>query len=174
MFTVVLGGAASGKSEYAENLARRLAGRRIYIATMQPFDDECVRRIARHQAMRADKGFATVECYTGLAGVTMPADANVLLECMSNLVANEMYSPDGGGTAAVLAGLEALIPQCRNLTVVTNEVFLGGSRYEGDTLSYLQALSQVNRWMAARADAVVQVICGLARPLKGELLYGMD
>lgn len=123
MFTLVIGGAASGKSEYAELHVTRLTGRRIYLAAMRPWDQECLGRIARHRLLRRDKGFETVERYTDLAGLALPAEANVLLECMSNLTANELYDPEGGGEEAVLRGVEALLSQCRHLTVVTNDVF---------------------------------------------------
>ena len=91
MFTLVIGGAASGKSEYAEAHVETLPGRRLYIATMEPWDEECRARIARHQAARAHKRFTTVECYRNLSQLTVPPDSNVLLECLGNLVANERY-----------------------------------------------------------------------------------
>ena len=82
MFTLVIGGAASGKSEYAEAHVETLPGRRLYIATMEPWDEECRARIARHQAARAHKRFTTVECYRNLSQLTVPPDSNVLLECL--------------------------------------------------------------------------------------------
>lgn len=169
MFTLIIGGAASGKSEYAEALVQRLAGPRVYIATMQPFDDECRARIAKHQARRASMGFTTLECYTNLAGAVVPEQANILLECMSNLVANELYSPEGQGADNILRGMDLLLPSCRNLTVVTNEVFSGGQDYAGDTLEYLRLLARVNRNLARQADHVVEIVCGLPNPLKGGL-----
>ena len=66
MMTLVTGGSGSGKSEYAERLAVAGGTPRIYVATMIPWDDEGWRRIEKHRAMRAGKGFETVECYTGL------------------------------------------------------------------------------------------------------------
>ena len=60
MFTLVIGGAASGKSEYAEAHVETLPGRRLYIATMEPWDEECRARIARHQAARAHKRFPRI------------------------------------------------------------------------------------------------------------------
>ena len=167
MFTLVIGGSASGKSEYAERLVSRLPGQRYYIATMQPWDGECLARIARHQAARAGRGFASVERYTDLAGLDLPQGCNALLECLSNLTANELYQPGGGGEAAVLSGVEYLHRQCGNLTVVTNEVFSGGAEYQGDTLHYLRVLGRVNRALARRADLVVEVVCGLPNVLKG-------
>ena len=60
MFTLVIGGSASGKSEYAEQQVMALPGRRWYLATMEPWDDECVARIAKHQAARAQQHTAEI------------------------------------------------------------------------------------------------------------------
>ena len=172
MMTVVIGGAASGKSEYAEGLVLASAcEKRIYIATMEPFDDECLRRIEKHRRMRAEKRFETLECYTDLASVTVPPDSVVLLECMSNLCANEMYSPRGSGERAaevILQGVERLKSQCGDLVVVSNEVFAGGSCYEEGTLAYLRQLAQINRMMAGLADNVCEVACGIPVYYKGK------
>ena len=62
---------------------------------MYPFDEESHARIRRHRKMRAKKNFQTLECYTGLKDLKIPAGSCVLLECMSNLVANEMYQEQG-------------------------------------------------------------------------------
>lgn len=171
MMTLVVGGAASGKSEYAEGLILETArAPRIYIATMQPFDAECRRRIEKHRAMRAEKRFETVERYTDLAGLRLPDQSAVLLECMSNLCANELYSPQGSGDgaeAAAVRGVEALRRRCGELVVVSNEVFSGGSRYADDTLRYLRLLGRVNQALAAMADRVCEVVCGVPVYHKG-------
>ena len=132
MFTLVVGGSASGKSAYAESLvlqSERLP--RYYIAAMQPFDDECRARIARHRKMRADKQFQTIERYTGLSGLVLPERGDVLLECLGNLAANELYDPAGAGIhalEAIVDGIDALLPQCGDLVVVSNEVCADGDR----------------------------------------------
>ena len=172
MMTLVVGGAASGKSDYAEGLVLASAcQKRIYIATMEPFDEECLRRIEKHRVMRAEKRFETLECYTDLASVTVPPDSVVLLECMSNLCANEMYSPRGSGDRAaetIREGVERLKSQCGDLVVVSNEVFSGGSCYEEGTMAYLWQLAQINRMMAAMADSVCEVACGIPVYYKGK------
>ncbi|MDD4851395.1 MAG: bifunctional adenosylcobinamide kinase/adenosylcobinamide-phosphate guanylyltransferase [Gemmiger sp.] len=173
MFTLVIGGAGSGKSVYAETLALAQGEKmpRYYLATMQPFDAECRARIARHRAQRAEKGFITIECYTGLAGVQLPAPGTVLLECLGNLAANELYGPAGGEKAALAAlvqGVKSLRSQCRALVVVTNEVGTGGHRYAGDTLAYLRLLGAANRALAAEADCFCEVCCGIPRYVKGD------
>ena len=99
MILLVTGGSASGKSEYAENRALQLAKteqkKLIYLAAMKPFGEEAAKRIERHRQLRAGKGFETVECYTGLENLDFPEDSIILLECMSNLVANEMFEESG-------------------------------------------------------------------------------
>lgn len=172
MFCFVIGGAGSGKSAYAEHLAAAAPGPRYYLATMQPgTGPETAARIARHRAMRAGKGFVTIERPLDLAGLRLPGPGTVLLEDLSNLAANERYAPGGAGAAALpalLAGVEALLAQSTHLVVVANEIFSGGADYAGDTGAYLQMLAAAHRALAARADAVCEVVCGLPVWYKGK------
>ena len=173
MFTLVVGGAASGKSEYAEGLVLASPHRpRYYIATKEPIDEEGRKRVEKHRRMRADKEFETVECYTDLASVRLPARGTVLLECVGNLAANELYSPRGAGSvegalSAIVDGVDALLAQCADLVAVSNEVFTGGTDYAAGTEDYLRLVAGVNRALARRADRVCEVVCGLPRYYKG-------
>ena len=118
MLHIVYGGSASGKSSYAESIAMSLQGdgRLLYIATMYPYkwntteiDPEMMQRIERHRAMRADKGFDTVECYRHVEHIVAKRQDVLLLECMSNLLANEMYlepENDDGGLAETMSEVE--------------------------------------------------------------------
>ena len=171
MLTLVIGGAASGKSAFAESLVLRCGLPRYYLATMQVWDAECAARVEKHRRMRAAKQFETVECPLHLDTVRLPQKGTALLEDLGNLTANELYDPQGAGDAAaqaILQGLDRLAAQCENLIVVSNEVFSGGADYAGDTDRYLRALAQVNNAFAARADAVVRVVCGCPVYYKGE------
>ena len=171
MLTLVVGGAGSGKSAYAESLLLRTqASRRIYAATMESYGAEAAERIARHRAMRQGKGFETIECYVNLSRLALPPDSAVLLEDMGNLCANELFSPQGAGDVAaeiVLRGIAQLKRQCRDLVIVSNEVFTGGTNYAGDTLHYLSVLSYVNRKLTSMADTVCEVGGGLPMYYKG-------
>ena len=170
MLTLVLGGAASGKSEYAESLVLQTTGPRFYLATMQVWDAECAARVEKHRRMRAEKRFETVECPLHLDAVRLPARGTALLEDLGNLTANELYDPAGAGeqaAEAILAGLDSLAAQCENLIVVSNEVFSGGADYAGDTGRYLLALARLNNAFAARADRVARVVCGIPVYYKG-------
>ena len=171
MLILVSGGSASGKSEFAESLVTSSGlENRIYLATMQVWDQESVRRVERHRQMRAGKGFETVECSTGLADIVLPSGCAVLLEDLSNLCANEYFSPDGkdGTLDRVLAGIRRAADQAELLVVVTNELFSDGMDYDPVTLDYLSVLGELNRRVAALAGQVYEVVCGIPVAWKGE------
>lgn len=168
---MVSGGAGSGKSEYAESLV--LASScpvRVYLATMQVWDEECQRRVARHRAMRAKKGFVTVERPTDLAGTVVPAGSVVLLEDLSNLTANECYGGCGfeRAEAAILEGMDHLRSRAEEVIVVTNELFSDGITYDPSTMDYLALLARLNRKIAAKANRVVEVVASIPVVWKGE------
>lgn len=170
--TLVSGGAASGKSELAEGIAVGFGGRLVYLATMEVWDQEDRRRVERHRALRAGKGFETVERPRDLGGVRVPAGSTVLLECLSNLTANECFGPGGfdGAAERILAGVDRLSRQAAHVVIVTNELFSDGLDYPEETARYLSVLAGLNRALAGRADRVVEVVCGLPVFWKGESL----
>lgn len=171
MLILVSGGAASGKSEYAEGLACAPGpGRRVYLATMRVGDGESAARVARHRAMRAGKGFQTVECPQDLDRAELPEGCAVLLEDLSNLTANEFFRPGGaaGAFKRVRSGLDHAARRAARLVVVTNELFSDGADYGPDTAAYLDCLARLNRAAARAADAVYEVVCGIPVRWKGE------
>lgn len=77
MIVLVTGGSGCGKSTWAEKLVSALpAEKRVYIATLQVYDEESVQRVARHRAQRANKGFTTIECEKTLHRRTYPKAAS--------------------------------------------------------------------------------------------------
>lgn len=172
MFHLITGGSGSGKSAYAENCILEFQGKnRIYIATMFPFDEESHRRIERHRKMRREKCFTTIECYTGVKNLEISSDSDILLECMSNLTANEMYQENGAGEETVeeiLQGIRQLKDRAKNLVVVTNEVFSDGISYDPDTMRYLSYLGNINQEMGKMADQVTEVVYGIPVFLKDD------
>lgn len=162
MLTLVSGGAASGKSEFAEKLAADWCGRKIYIATMRVQDGEDRARVAKHRAMRREKRFETIEC-PGNLNVHAPENSVVLLECLSNLTANECFGESGFDNAAerILAGIELLRKSAACVIIVTNELFSDGNVYNAETLCYLDILAYLNRTIAGEAERVIEVVCGI-------------
>ena len=167
--TLILGGSGSGKSAYAEDYLLRAAGdkKKYYIATMQIRDAEMQAKVDRHHRLRQGKGFTTIEQPTELEQAVLqmePAGA-VLLECMSNLTANEMFSgekPVDRQTVItkILQGMEGLRKQADPLVIVTNNVF------EDSTMEYIEALGRINERLAAEADEVVEVVAGIPQRIK--------
>ena len=197
MLHIVYGGSASGKSSYAESFAMSLQGdgRLLYIATMYPYkwnttelDLETMQRIERHRAMRADKGFDTVECYRHVEHIVAKRQDVLLLECMSNLLANEMYleqDSDDGGLAETMSEVEKagvgmsetlspvskkivqalvnLSTRVQELVIVTNDVFSDGGSltYDESTREYVKNLAEINCALARVAETVTEVVCGI-------------
>lgn len=197
MLHMVYGGSASGKSSYAESFAMSLQGegRLLYIATMYPYkwntteiDPETMQRIERHRAMRADKGFDTVECYRHVEHIVAKRQDVLLLECMSNLLANEMYleqDSDDGGLAETMSEVEKagvgmsetlspvskkivqalvnLSTRVQDVVIVTNDVFSDGGSltYDESTREYVKNLAEINCALARVAETVTEVVCGI-------------
>ncbi len=149
MFTSVVGGGVRQKRicRAADPCGRRLG--RAYVATMEPFGRSPRAHCEAPRPARA-KRFETIECPVGLSRRCCCLQGARRCECLSNLAANELYSPAGAGgeqaaLAAVVDGVESLRRQCEALVVVTGEVFSGGSAYAGDTGTYLRVLAAANR-----------------------------
>lgn len=168
--TLVSGGAASGKSELAEGIATGFGGVLVYLATMEVWDEEDRRRVDRHRTLRAGKGFVTVERPRDLSGAEVPEGSTVLLECLSNLTANECFGPEGfdGAAERILTGVDRLRRQATHVVIVTNELFSDGLDYPEETARYLSMLAGLNCRLARQADRVVEVVCGLPVLWKGE------
>ncbi len=164
MLTLIIGGGASGKSPLAERLVEQTGmSPRLYIATMRPWDDECLARIARHRFVRRDKGFDTLECYEHLDAADVAGYRVVLLECLGNLLVND---PDAEG---ILRGVRRLGMLCDELVVVSNDVFSDGGGYGEYTDEYVRQLAFLHREIAKDADRVVEMAYGLPILHKGEL-----
>ena len=169
MMTLITGGSASGKSEYAENLAYSLHKENMrapffYIATMQAFDHEAEEKIRRHRDMRKDKGFHTIECFVKLEDVHLPKGSIVLLDCMSNLVANEMFDQQGAReytVVHVMKGIKKLQNICAHIIIVSNEVFSDKEEYSKETVEYLKFLGEINCQTAALCERVVEIVYGI-------------
>ena len=168
MIALIIGGSGSGKSAYAEKLVKQISeNNRIYIATMRVWDHESEIRVARHRAQRNELGFETIECPVRLDGIEIPEDATVLLEDIPNLVANEMFD-ENGDVGRIIPALWKLAGSCKNLVMVTGNVFADGGNYDSEIQKYMRLLSEVNAAAAQIADCGIEVVYTIPVPFKGE------
>lgn len=181
MIHLITGGSGSGKSVYAEQQIVRYPaavnpadGIRpfFYVATMKPYGREAAEKIRRHRMQRMDAGFLTVEQYVDMEELRIPDNAGILLECVSNLTANELYRDDRGeaGRACerIIRGIRNLAGQTEHLVIVTNEVHSDINGYSRETEIYRELLGKVNCELARMADKVTEVVYGIPLYVKGE------
>jgi adenosylcobinamide kinase / adenosylcobinamide-phosphate guanylyltransferase len=177
--TLVLGGARSGKSRYAEGLVDRHPGRRVYLATAEVLDDEMAARVHAHRARR-DEDWKTVEEPLALAA-TLKAEteqgAAVLVDCLTLWLGNLLGATQEGGATreggdareieAAIDGLIAAIGQFGGPVVfVSNEVGLGIVPDNALARRFRDLAGILHQRLAEKADRVVFVAAGLPLTLK--------
>ncbi len=162
---LVLGGAASGKSAFAEGLLDGVSPR-VYIATAQAFDGEMTDKIAQHKTRRG-ADWHTIESPRGLAkAIENAPQGAVLVDCMTMWLANIMEADMDGEITALLHVFET---SEKRLILVSNETGLGIVPDSPDVRRFRQSQGELNQALAARADCVIQVIAGLPLVLKGQI-----
>lgn len=178
MLIFVSGGARSGKSEWAERTALSLSHDvpRIYLATARVTDEDMKARVERHRAQRSGRGFVTVERPCGMTEIAgeIPMGAVVLLECLPNWAANEMFRADGSIACiddvrrAVEGGLAALMNRAGHLIAVSDDIFSDGMKYDFMTEDYMRLLGRLHISIASAADVAAECAFGTVRIAKGD------
>lgn len=147
-FVFIAGPNDSGKSARAEALTAAAPGPRYYIATMVPKTEDNLARIERHRRQRAGLGFTTLELPERIADAPVPPDAAVLLEDLSNLLANRMFAEHAPPPRDCLEAVYREVLSLRARTAFLAVVSIAGldpADYEGETADYVRALNELNR-----------------------------
>lgn len=167
--TLVLGGARSGKSAYAESLVAGPGA--VYVATAEAIDDEMGERIARHRARRDGAGWTTVETPLDLAAALRArapgASGGVLVDCLTVWLGNLMHAGRDidREAASLLESLAVAVPPAP-VVLVANEVGLGVVPDNPMARAFRDHAGRLNQALAARADRVVLVTAGIPFVLK--------
>ncbi len=168
-FTLVTGGARSGKSAFAERLVVQSGRPRRYIATAEAWDDEMRDRIAQHQTNRAE-GWTTIEAPLDLASALTDArDVEaVLVDCATLWLTNHLLA-ENDLTAQTEALISALAACPAPVIIVSNEVGWGIVPDNALARRFRDEQGRLNQRLAQNAGLVVTVIAGLPLVLKGQL-----
>ena len=173
MSTFISGGCKNGKSFYAQQIARAAGSPLYYIATMIPHDDEDQARIRRHRDERAGWGFETLECGSDILSCLDRADANgsFLLDSVTALLSNEMFSPDGfhpEAAAKIADELCRFVGRAPKTVLVSDFIYSDAMEYDEWTLAYRRGLAQIDRALARACDRVIEICAGQIICYKGE------
>ncbi|WP_420402693.1 bifunctional adenosylcobinamide kinase/adenosylcobinamide-phosphate guanylyltransferase [Nisaea sp.] len=167
--TLVLGGARSGKSRYAEALCREAGGERVYVATAEVRDEEMRERVARHKAERAGDGWRTIEEAMDLSAVLIreaAAHRVLLVDCLTLWLTNHLLA--GSSIEKEIDALvEAVSVQPGRLVLVANEVGFGIVPENRLARQFRDHAGRLNQRIAASADEVTLVVAGLPVTVKG-------
>ena len=164
MIHLIIGTPDSGKSAFAEKLVPEIAGdtTRYYIATMIPYGEEGRMRVAKHRRMREGKGFTTIEVPFDAGDIDLPEDSTVLLECVSNLAANEMFerhTPADKCAEKIVSDISRLALSVRNTVIVTNHFDITDD-FDSETIMYALTMDRINHRLSILADKVTDLTAG--------------
>ena len=165
--SLILGGARSGKSSYAESLARDFNGPRVYIATAEAGDSEMAERIAAHRKRRGH-GWRTVEEATDLPAALADAAGTgtfILVDCLTLWISNLLLAEEDCD-AALDALIDTLGKSDGQITIVSNEVGLGIVPDNALARRFRDIAGLANQRVAAACDEVILVTAGLPQKLK--------
>jgi adenosylcobinamide kinase/adenosylcobinamide-phosphate guanylyltransferase len=163
--TLVLGGARSGKSRYAEGLAAGFKGPKAYVATAEPRDEEMQARIAQHRARRGE-GWTTYEAPLDLVQTLAGCrEQFILLDCLTLWISNLILA-ERGVASAVEALCEELTGTKAHVVIVSNEVGQGIVPDNALARSFRDQQGLANQKLAEAADEVVLMVAGLPLILK--------
>lgn len=174
MSAFICGGSTSGKSMFAQKLARAYGGPLYYVATMIPHDGEDAARIRHHRDARAGWGFVTIERGRDILGAldgVDPAGA-FLVDSVTALLANEMFAPSGiceGAPQKVADELCAFARRAPKAVFVSDDIFCDAARYDAWTEAFRAGLGMIHRASAACCDVVLEVASGRIVVHKGSL-----
>lgn len=173
--TLIIGGASSGKSAFAERLVLQSGLAKVYIATAEAHDDEMAAKIAEHRARRLGQGWRTVEAPLDLEQPLMQVQSGevALVDCVTFWLTNQMLDDaDVGEEVDVL--LTTLAAMTRPVVIVTNDVSGGIVPENALARAFRSAQGRLNQRLAAQADLVVFVTAGLPQVLKGPPMAAGD
>ena len=164
---LITGGARSGKSRYAEELALSLSKNPVYVATAHVWDEEFRERVKKHQERRGPEWENMEE--ERLLGNLPLKERVAVVDCLTLWATNYFFDFQDVSKAlsALKAEFDKLAEQDAILIIVTNEIGLGGTSENAVQRNFTDLLGWLNQYVASQADEVILMVCGIAVKVKG-------
>lgn len=169
MVILIIGGAKSSKSSYAEFYSSKLSkgeeGTLYYLATMNPYDLEDLKRIENHLVSREKYNFTTIEKHRNIKSVAneFTKKDTVLLDSLTSLVTNEMFVGQDFNknvSSYIFEDLKVLIKSVKNLVIVSDYVFCDGIKYDSYTDTFRKELGNLTCNLTKISDVVIEASFG--------------
>lgn len=166
MLIFISGAVRSGKSSFAEKYLSTISSQKFYLATAKNNCSEMQNRISIHQNSRKQKGFTTIECSVDILKTSsmLPRSCSILLECLTTLVANEMFDNNldvEKCTNKVLSDILNIYKNVHHLVIVSNDLYGNESFYDESVINYCKTLSNISRRLVTYADEVYEIVYGV-------------
>lgn len=171
MLILITGGASSGKSPVAENIAIKYGKNIAYIATMMRDCKEALAKIEKHKKQREEKPFKTIECFKDINSISLANFDTAILECLPTLLSNEMFKKENvicEPSQKIYENLKNIKNKINNFIIVTNNVFSDGSVYDKYTEYYMKSLACLNLKIANISDIIIETTVGIPVYIKGD------
>ncbi|MDR2756356.1 MAG: bifunctional adenosylcobinamide kinase/adenosylcobinamide-phosphate guanylyltransferase [Planctomycetaceae bacterium] len=165
----ISGGCKSGKSFHAQILAKKMQQKHVplyYLATMIPKDDEDLQRIKKHQIERTNWEFETLEVSKNISSVLKKCNTNgvFLLDSITSLLANEMFTDDGmmiaNAPKKLSYELTLLAEGLKNIVFVSDFIYSDTPFYDTSTEAFRKGLALIDRQLAGICETVLEISCG--------------
>jgi adenosylcobinamide kinase/adenosylcobinamide-phosphate guanylyltransferase len=170
MNVLISGGSKNGKTRYALDIAAMLSGngKKYYVATMIPCDNEDSVRIENHIKEREGMGFETLEIGCNIANCleNNGAQSTFLIDSITALLSNEMFSSfenecyDLNAEKRCIDGLTEIADNSKNTIFVTDYIFSDAEIYDETTEQYRRFLANINNTLAEKCDVVIELCAG--------------
>lgn len=166
MICLVLGGAKSGKSMYAQNLSKELGNKgdnMYYVATMKPYDEEDLKRIENHLKEREGYGFQTIEVQRNIGDIVnkIEQEDTLLIDSLTSIVTNEMFALNDFNEnvqSNIVSGLKNISKSALNAVMVSDYISSDSIIYDSYTESFRKEIGLLNREVASFCDVVIECV----------------
>lgn len=167
MLIFITGGVRSGKSNFAENLVTNMSGRLVYVATAKYEGMEMIERINKHQFDRRNKGFITFDKTCNLNELTskLYSDDCVLIECLTTLVANEMFDNNLSSHTViekVFNDIMDITSKVKCVVVVSNDLYGDDLSYSNEVSQYYNCVTSISKKLVASCNEAYELSYSIA------------